>query len=190
MSYRFLAEQVEPIGKKAGVIGTDKIVLIPGREGLRLTIPYLSFRCGATAQSLHSQQVETQSRIETINKDNDKITLEDDLGDLSDRTLIIEKLDGTWLLTTASATEDKTQTLSQDLAALDLMPEGRVYLLGEDSYEHNQEYQLTANEETVLQQPAPGFLIARDFCYPLILSFTNTSNAATLQGGTAVYINR
>jgi hypothetical protein len=190
MSYRFYPERVEPIGNKAGVADTDMIVPVTGYDGMRVTIPLLSIVTGATAQVLTVMQVKELDTMTAIDSVAKEVTLETIETDLTGRYAAMETVDGDWFISKVTASAAKVHTIEDAFPADGLKLTGRFFLFAATDDELNQKASLEASKETILTQPAPGRFVGRDFCFPVILHMTNDTNALTLQGGMAVYINR
>ncbi|HAK46098.1 MAG TPA: hypothetical protein DCO79_09320 [Spirochaeta sp.] len=189
MSYRFYAEYLAPIGSKVGSAGTDTVIPVPGCEGLRLTIPQLQISCGTTPQTLTILQVEEMDQIAEFNVTGKTLTLETIEDDLADKHIAIEKEDGTFFFTTVASSAAKVHTLT-DAPPADTKLTGTAFIFCDTDSELAQTAALAANTENEIEAPAPGRFIARDFCFPLIIHITNTTNPTTVRGGTAVYISR
>jgi len=189
MSYRFYAEYLAPIGSKVGSAGVDTVIPVPGCEGLRLTIPQLAVSCGATPQTLTILQVEEMDQVGAFNVAGKTLTLETIDADLEDLYVAIEKEDGTFFFTPVASSIAKVHTLT-DAPPADTKISGTVFIFCATGSELSQTVALLANTENELEAPAPGRFIARDFCFPLIIHLTNTTNPATVRGGAAVYISR
>jgi hypothetical protein len=190
MSYRFYPERVEPIGNKAGVADTDMIVPVTGYDGMRVTIPLLSILTGATAQVLTVLQVKEIDTMTVLTSAAKEITLETIADDLTGRYAAMESVDGDWFISKITASAAKVHTMTDAFPADGLKLTGRFFLFAPVDDALNQIVSLEASKETVLTQDAPGRFVGRDFCFPVILHMTNDTNALTLQGGVAVYINR
>jgi hypothetical protein len=189
MSYRFYAEYLAPIGSKAGSAGVDTVIPVSGCEGLRLTIPQLAVSCGATPQTLTILQVEEMDQIAEFNVPGKTLTLESIDIDLADKHIAIEKEDGTYLFTTVVSSAAKVHTLT-DAPPADTKLTGTAFIFCDTDSELAQSAALAANTDYELEAPAPGRFIARDFCFPMIIHITNTTNPTTVRGGAAVYISR
>ncbi|MDC7225202.1 MAG: hypothetical protein PQJ61_00395 [Spirochaetales bacterium] len=189
MSYRFYAEHIKPIGSKEGSAGNDTVIPVSGCEGLRLTIPRLSVSCGATPQVLTVLQVEDMDQISAFDTGGKTLTFDTIETDLADKHIAVEKEDGTFFFTTVTSSAAKVHTLT-DAPPADTKIAGNVYIFCDTDSELVQTEALAANTENNLEAPAPGRFIARDFCFPLIIHITNTTNPTTVRGGAAVYISR
>jgi hypothetical protein len=60
--------------------------------------------------------------------------------------------------------------------------------MAEDTDNLNQRIPLASGEETLVNDNAPGRLFARDFCYPVVISITNTTTAIEFNSASVVYI--
>jgi len=189
MSYRFYAERVAPIGSKTGSAGVDTIMPLEGCDGLRLTVPHLSISVGETAQTLTILQVEDQDLISAFDGPGKTVTLETLDSDLSGRQVALEKSDGSFFFTSVASSDEKVHTLAGTPPATTKVT-GRLYLFCAPGGELAQSVALEESKNHELSAPAPGRFMARDFCYPLILHLTNTTNPATIRGGSMVYIAR
>lgn len=189
MSYRLYAEHIAPIGSKAGEAGVDTVLPVAGSEGLRLTIPQLQVSCGATPQTLTVLQVQDMDKITAFNVSGKTLTLDTMDDDLADLYVAIEKDDGTFFYTTVISSAAKVHTLT-DAPPADTKLTGTAFIFCDTDSELAQSVSLKANTENEFESPAPGRFIARDFCFPLIIHITNTTNPTTVRGGAAVYISR
>ena len=188
MSFRFYPERLESIGQRAGTVGEDLLIPIQGMDGMRITIPQLSVSCGADAQTLTLLQVKEMDLVSLLDIDNSQITLEGITEDLSGRLVALETNDGSWLFLQITASSSMVQTLDGDLS--EVKEGGRFFLMAESSDEECLVIPIEADSETLIQDPAPGRLIASDFCYPVVIAITNTTTAVKFNGATVVYICR
>jgi hypothetical protein len=186
MSFRFYPERVDSIGQKSGVVSEDLLIPVPGIDGMRITIPQLSVSCGANAQTLTLLQVKTHDQITALDKDAKTITVEDIETDLSDRLIALETEDGGWLFLPVTSSAAKVHTFTGDISTV--KENGRFLLMAETEDELNQRIPLASGEETLVNDNAPGRLFARDFCYPVVISITNTTTAVEFNSASVVYI--
>lgn len=190
MSYRFYCERVEPIGQKTEAAGTDIVLPVNGYEGMRLTIPFLSVQCAATAQLLSILQVKEYDRISAFNAAEKKITVNQIGEDLEDIYIAAEKNDGEYFFSKVSDSEGKVHTVTDPFQEGTLKPAGRFFVFSSPGDEESQCAVLDAEKVNNLSLDAPGVFVARDFCFPVIIHITNGTNAAKLLAGIAAYISR
>ena len=188
MSFNFYPERVDLIGQRDGTIGEDLAIPIPGIDGLRITIPHLSVSCGADDQVLTLRQTETKDRITALDTDAKTVTVEETEADLTGRLIALETEDGTWLFLPVTSSSGKVHSFTGDIS--EVKPEGRFLLIAEEEDDLNQRVPLKENAETLICDADPGRLIARDFCYPVVLSISNDTSAVKFNGASVVYISR
>ncbi len=186
MSFRFYPERIDAIGRRAGTVGEDLLIPVPGIDGMRITIPELSVNCGADAQSLSLLQVESLDIINTL--EGSAVTPEELSSDLAGRLVALETQDGDWLFDTVTATSSGAHSFTEDLS--EVKEGGRFLLMAEEDSELNQKVPLAADAEIHISDPAPGRLIARDFCFPVVISISNDITAVSFNAATVVYICR
>jgi hypothetical protein len=186
MSFRFYPERVDSIGQKSGSVGNDLIIPIPGIDGMRITIPQLSVSCGANDQVLTLLQVKTQDLITVLDSGGGTLTVEEIETDLADRLVALESIEGDWIFRTVTSSAGKVHTIAGDLSLV--KPAGRFLLICEDSDPLNQRIPLKQSVENLVQDNAPGRLFARDFCYPVVISISNTTTAVEFNSASVVYI--
>jgi hypothetical protein len=188
MSFKFYPERIEPLGQRSGVVGENLLIPIQGIDGMRITIPQLSVSCGANAQELILLQVEKQDTIHGVDIAGKAITASEIDYDLTDRLVALETYEGDWLFLKITASVDKNHSIIEDVS--NVKTGGRFLLMAEESDSLNQRVPLKAVEENLIMDPAPGRLVARDFCYPVVVSITNTTTAVEFNCASAVYICR
>ncbi len=188
MSYKFYPERIDCIGQLSGAVGENLLIPVDGIDGMRVTISHLSVSCGADDQVLNLLQVEECGSIAAIDNDLRTITTHVLSRDLTDKMIAVEVEEGFWRFLVVSSCDGKVYTVDEDI--LDLKIDGRFLIFSEEESLWNQRVPLKGGEETVIADAAPGRLIARDFCYPVIISISNVSSAVKFNGATVVYISR
>lgn len=186
MSYRFYPERIESIGQITGVVGEDLLIPVSGIDGMRITIPRLSVSCGANDQILTLLQVKEADLITAIDITGKTVSLESFEEGLTDRLCALETLEGDWIFLKISASAAKVHTLDGDISPV--KTQGRFLLFCEVDDTLNQRVPLKQSVETLIDDNAPGRLVARDFCYPVVIHITNTTTAVQFNGGSVVFI--
>lgn len=192
MSYNVYLAGLHMVGSVAAAGGEPTVVLLPGDERYRLTVPHLSVRCGTSAETMT-----VMSPVEFVStaaeSDGASLTLKEPMESLIENHYLAFQLrNGHMVVDTVQSVSVDGEVMTITLATEPEEPVAagtRVYRFGDTDVPGHFQTTLSADAETEFEAPAPGRFVAGDYGFPFIVHITNSDDQAVFLDAVCAYID-